>query len=83
MDRMADNLVHGSFQNSTIDGGYTTFSERIWVNQDALRSAVMNELTREMIRGLNPRELAPSLDEKMKAGRYNAERLMRTELARV
>jgi SPP1 gp7 family putative phage head morphogenesis protein len=83
MDRMADNLVHGSFQNSTIDGSYTTFSERIWVNQDALRSAVLTELTRGMIRGLNPRELARSLDKKMKAGRYNAERLMRTELARV
>ena len=83
MDRMADNLVHGSFQNSTIDGGYTTFSERIWVNQDALRSAVMTELTRGMIRRLNPRELARSLNKKMKAGRYNAERLTRTELARV
>ena len=58
MDRMSDNLVHGSFQNSTIDGSYTTFSERIWVNQDALRSAVLTELTRGMIRGLNPRELA-------------------------
>ena len=83
MDRMADNLVHGSFQNSTIDGSYTTFSERIWVNQDALRSAVMTELTRGMIKGLNPRELARSLNKKMKAGRYNAERLMRTELARI
>ena len=83
MDRMADNLVHGSFQNPTIDGSYTTFSERIWVNQDALRSAVMTELTRGIIRGLNPRELARSLNKKMKAGRYNAERLMRTELARV
>lgn len=83
MDRMADNLVHGSFQNSTIDGSYTTFSERIWVNQDALRSAVLTELTRGMIKGLNPRELARSLNKKMKAGRYNAERLMRTELARV
>ena len=83
MDRMADGLVHGSFQNSTIDGGYTTFSERIWVNQDALRSAVMTELTRGMIRELNPRELTRSLDKKIKAGRYNAERLMWTELARV
>jgi SPP1 gp7 family putative phage head morphogenesis protein len=83
MNRMADNLVHGSFQNPTIDGSYTTFSERIWVNQDALRSAVMTELTRGIIRGLNPRELARSLNKKMKAGRYNAERLMRTELARV
>ncbi|MGI6117826.1 MAG: minor capsid protein [Bilifractor sp.] len=83
LEKMADNIVHGSFQNPTIDGSYTTFSERIWVNQDSLRAAVYTELTRGIIKGLNPLELAKSLDKKMQAGRYNAERLMRTELARV
>lgn len=83
LNKMADNIVHGSFQNPTIDGSYTTFSDRIWVNQDSLRAAVYTELTRGIIKGLNPRELAKSLDKSMQAGRYNAERLMRTELARV
>ena len=60
------------------------WSERIWgMYQTELRNQV-NQLVREsLLRGYNPKKIAFELRKTIDRGRYNAERLMRTEQARV
>ena len=60
------------------------WSERIWgVYQTDLRNQV-NQLVREsLLRGYNPKKIAEELRKTIDKGRYNAERLIRTEQARV
>ena len=70
-----------------------TFSERLWTNTEAMNKKLSALLSSGLIRGQNPRVLARSIrdqyigPERLKNGRrgavYAAERLMRTELARV
>ena len=74
--RMMDTIVNGSFHNAT-------WSQRIWANQEALRSRVNALLVRGLIGGRNPREMARDLTRTVQSSQSNAERLMRTELARV
>lgn len=69
-------IVNGSFHNAT-------FSDRIWLYQDALRMDIGKLVTSGLIQGKNPRVLAREIRSTFDASRYNAERLMRTELARV
>jgi SPP1 gp7 family putative phage head morphogenesis protein len=72
----AKSIVGASYKNAT-------FSERIWMYQDALKSELGKLLQSGMVQGRNPRELAGQLRKSMDASRYASERLMRTELARV
>lgn len=74
--KAAHTIVNASFQNAT-------FSERIWMYQDLLKADLAKLLQSGMIQGKNPRVLARELESKFGASKYNAERLMRTELARV
>lgn len=74
--RLADHIVHASFHNAT-------YSDRIWMYQDLLRGEIGKQLERGLIQGKNPRVLARDLNKIFNAGKYNCERLMRTELARV
>ena len=74
--RLADHIVHASFHNAT-------YSDRIWMYQDLLRDEIGKQLERGLIQGKNPRVLARDLNKIFNAGKYNCERLMRTELARV
>ena len=74
--KAAHSIVNASFQNAT-------FSERIWMYQDALKADLSKLLHSGLIQGKNPRVLARDLESKFGASKYNAERLMRTELARV
>ena len=69
-------IVGASFLNAT-------WSDRLWDNQDALRAELDRLLSRGIIQGQNPRQLARELRQTMDAGVYNSERLLRTELARV
>ena len=69
-------IVNGSFHNAS-------WSERIWGNGDQLKANLNILLTQGLIQGRNPRELARTLRKSYDASRYEAERLMRTELARV
>lgn len=69
-------IVNASFLNAT-------WSDRLWDNQDALRAELDRLLSRGIIQGQNPRQLARELRQTMDAGVYNSERLLRTELARV
>lgn len=72
----ANAIVNGSFHNAT-------FSDRIWMYQDLMKSDLSKLLQSGLIQGKNPRVLARDLKKTFQTSTFNAERLMRTELARV
>lgn len=72
----ANNIVNASFHNAT-------FSDRIWMHQDLLKADIDKLLQQGLIQGKNPRALAKELEKRFAVTSTNAERLMRTELARV
>lgn len=80
--KLAHTIPNASFHNGT-------FSDRIWQYQDLMRGDLEKLLTRGLIQGKNARALTADLrkyligDKTGKGATYNAERLMRTELARV
>ena len=74
--QLAHSIVNASFHNAT-------FSERIWAHQGFTQAELSKLLERGLVGGKNPRELAREITRQFGASRYNAERLMRTELARV
>lgn len=73
--KMAKTVADSSFKNAT-------FSERIWVNQDQLKNSLSSVLSNALIQGKNPREFIPLIRKKFDVSRCNAERLLRTEIAR-
>ena len=75
-DRKAKTIVNSSFHNAT-------FSDRIWQHQDKLRNEMTNILTTALIGGRNPKEFIPNLRKRFDVSARDAERLLRTELARV
>lgn len=75
-DKKAEAIVNASFHNAT-------FSDRIWMNQNLLKSELSKLLQSGLIQGKNPRVLARNLRKRFSVSISNAERLMRTELARV
>ena len=74
--KKASELVNTSFRNAT-------FSQRIWMHQSLLRAELDKLLQIGLIQGRNPIELARQLRKSFDASKRDAERLMRTELARV
>lgn len=77
----AQTIVHASFHHAT-------FSERIWASHERMKADLAKLLQTGLIRGVNARKLAGDMREYVLGGakggaRFNAERLMRTELARV
>lgn len=79
--QLAHAIPNASFHNAT-------FSDRVWAYHDIMKADLEKLLTSGLIQGKNPRQLAKSLEKYVmgdaKGGaKYNAERLMRTELARV
>ena len=74
--KLAETIPNASFHGAT-------FSERIWGNQTALKAELSKQLQVGMIQGKNPRVLAREIQKTFGASASNAERLMRTELARV
>lgn len=75
-EKNIQDIVNSSFLNAT-------WSDRLWVNQDALRGQLDRLLNRGIIQGKNPRELARDLRKSFDTSIYNSERLLRTEMARV
>ena len=69
-------IVNASFHNAT-------FSDRIWMYQNLLKADLEKLLQSGLIQGKNARVLARELKAKFQTTIHNAERLMRTELARV
>jgi len=74
--QLANTIPNASFHNAT-------FSDRVWQYQDLLKSELSKLLQTGLIQGKNPRVLARELQKTFNTSTYNAERLMRTELARV
>lgn len=74
--QLAHTIPNASFHNAT-------FSDRIWLYQDLMRADLSKLLQTGLIQGKNPRVLARELKKAFGVSTYNAERLMRTELARV
>lgn len=72
----ADAIVNASFHNAT-------FSDRVWMYQDLLKDDMDKLLQQGLIQGKNPRVLAREIRKRFEVSEYSAERLMRTELARV
>lgn len=72
----ANAIVNASFHNAK-------FSDRVWMYQDMMKADLSNLLQSGLIQGKNPRVLARELKKKFDVTTSNAERLMRTELARV
>ena len=74
--KFADSIVNASFHNAT-------FSDRIWMYQDFLKNDINNLLQTGLIQGRNPNVLARDLRKRFNVKISDAERLMRTEMARV
>ena len=72
----AEAIINASFHNAN-------FSDRIWLYQDVMKADLEKLLKTGIIQGKNPNVLARELNKRFDVGRANAERLMRTELARV
>ncbi|WP_270693185.1 minor capsid protein [Enterococcus malodoratus] len=69
-------VVNGSFHSAT-------FSERIWGNTEAFKAELDKLLVQTVTQGKNPRDMARKLRNLFDSSKYEAERLMRTESARV
>lgn len=74
--KKANSIVNASFHNAT-------FSDRIWMYQDLLKHELDSLLQSGMIQGKNPCVLAKEIRKRFDVKASDAERLMRTELARV
>lgn len=74
--KKANAIVTGSFHNAT-------FSERIWANMDMLKAKIDTLLQQGMIQGKGARQLASNIRKEFNVTTFQAERLMRTELARI
>ncbi len=71
-----EKVVNGSFHNAT-------FSKRIWQYQEELKAELDKLLTRQMVNGHNPRRVARDLRKEFDVTKFEAERMMRTESARI
>lgn len=69
-------IVNASFHNAR-------YSDRIWMYQDMMKAELASLLKTGLIQGKNPRELSRHLTKLFGVRKSDAERLMRTELARV
>ncbi len=67
--------VDSSFQNAT-------WSERVWNNQTLLKNSLSNIISNALIQGKNPRDFISQIRKQFDVSRYQAERLLRTEIAR-
>lgn len=59
------------------------FSDNLWKNKEILMRELDIILTNQMRTGVNPREAARQLREKVESSKYDSERLLRTEASRV
>lgn len=71
-----EKVVNGSLHNAT-------FSKRIWQYQDELKAELDKLLSRQMVNGHNPRRVARDLRKEFDVTKFEAERMMRTESARI
>lgn len=79
--KLIEDIVTGSWNvGGALEG---VWSERLWGNRKALMNILDTELTRGLILGENPKRIAGRIRKAMDSSRYAAERLARTEMARL
>lgn len=78
--KKAKALVNASFKSAK---GKYGFSDVIWTQQTVLKAELSRLLQQGIMQGKGPRELAREIKKTFGVSKYHAERLMRTELARV
>lgn len=59
------------------------FSDRVWKNKNLLVNQLNDRLRNGIIQGKSPFQIANDLSERMQVGRYQAQRLVRTEYMHV
>jgi len=69
-------VVNSSFHSAT-------FSQRIWGNMQAFKAELDKLLVQTITQGKNPRDMARKLRNLFDSSKHEAERLMRTESARI
>ena len=74
--KLIKDIINGSFSSST-------FSERLWGNTQYLANSLDTLLTQSIINGRHPNDVARELRRQFDISQKQAERLMRTESARV
>lgn len=75
-EQAAQTLVNASYHNAT-------WSERLWKNQDRLRDKLGDALRTGLLQGKGTAVLARDIRNAFGVSTYDAQRLMRTEMARV
>ena len=70
-----------SIVNQLLDGA--TWSDRIWSNQDALRSDLIKMMKNALLTHSNPITQSPELRKKFAVMKYQSDRIIRTESDRV
>lgn len=58
----------------------SNYSKRIWKNTDKLANDLEEILTQGLMTGISGKKMATELDKRMQSGRYEADRLIRTEV---
>jgi len=73
------------FVNTVVNSSFhsATFSQRIWGNIQVFKAELDKLLVQTITQGKNPRDMARRLRKLFDSSKYEAERLMRTESARV
>jgi SPP1 gp7 family putative phage head morphogenesis protein len=79
------NLLNPTFVKEAINFNWSgvPFSERVWVNADALVKSLRTELTQSIIQGESIDKLARRIRKQFDSKAYQSQRLARTESARI
>lgn len=73
-----DNKKVSKVLNSSWSGKH--YSQRIWKNTDNLAKLIKNEITNGVHRGVSIQKMSSLIQERMNVGKYEATRLVRTEM---
>lgn len=80
-------VMKTAFKTIMATTGGVNFSKRVWAEMDAMKAELDNQLTKAMIQGTNPRDVARKLkqfvSDDFAKKRYATERIARTESTRV
>lgn len=79
--RQIDEVVRGSYQ--VAGEGVVIWSESLWASQKVLKNLLDKELTQAIIVGESPLKVAGRIRKVFDVSKYVAERLARTEMARI
>lgn len=76
--QMNDRTINMMLNENWVDGG--NFSKRIWDNSEKLGNYLKLQLTADTMSGKSINKISSELSEYMNVGKYNATRLVRTEV---